>query len=145
MAECMCSLVLVCPASVCYMIFIIFFAAVISGESGQSIPLQQSVSSLELSVLLHQVSATNLPYASIRVNIGCGRAEERFLLTGLHAVADIYCNSCKTTLGWKYVSHCRVQPLDASSWDGLGWFVLVPIANMTGWVHCVSKSAIVLL
>ena len=38
------------------------------------------------------------------VNIGCGRAEERFLLTGLHAVADIYCNSCKTTLGWKYVS-----------------------------------------
>ena len=39
-----------------------------------------------------------------RVNIGCGRAEERILLTGLHAVADIYCNSCKTTLGWKYVS-----------------------------------------
>ena len=38
------------------------------------------------------------------VNIGCGRAEERFLLTGLHAVADIYCSSCKTTLGWKYVS-----------------------------------------
>ena len=40
-----------------------------------------------------------------RVNIGCGRAEERILLTGLHAVADIYCNSCRTTLGWKYVSH----------------------------------------
>jgi hypothetical protein len=37
------------------------------------------------------------------VNIGCGRAEERFLLTGLHAVADIFCSSCKTTLGWKYV------------------------------------------
>lgn len=36
------------------------------------------------------------------VNIGCRRAEERFLLTGLHAVADIYCSSCKTTLGWKY-------------------------------------------
>lgn len=26
------------------------------------------------------------------------------LLTGLHAVADIYCECCKTTLGWKYVS-----------------------------------------
>lgn len=39
-----------------------------------------------------------------RVNIGCGRAEERILLTGLHAVADIHCSSCRTTLGWKYVS-----------------------------------------
>lgn len=36
------------------------------------------------------------------VNIGCGPAEERVLLTGLHAVADIYCENCKTTLGWKY-------------------------------------------
>jgi len=39
-----------------------------------------------------------------RVNIVCGRAEERILLTGLHAVADIYCSSCRTILGWKYVS-----------------------------------------
>ena len=39
-----------------------------------------------------------------RVNIGCGPAEERVLLTGLHAVSDIYCECCKTTLGWKYVS-----------------------------------------
>jgi hypothetical protein len=23
-------------------------------------------------------------------------------LAGLHAVADIYCDCCKTTLGWKY-------------------------------------------
>lgn len=38
-----------------------------------------------------------------RVNVGCGPAEERVLLTGLHAVADIYCESCKTMLGWKYV------------------------------------------
>ena len=38
------------------------------------------------------------------VNIGCGPAEERVLLTGLHAVADIFCECCKTTLGWKYVS-----------------------------------------
>ncbi|NWW48246.1 YPEL1 protein, partial [Pedionomus torquatus] len=39
---------------------------------------------------------------SSRVNVGCGPAEERVLLTGLHAVADIYCENCKTTLGWKY-------------------------------------------
>lgn len=38
-----------------------------------------------------------------RVNVGCGPAEERLLLTGLHAVADIYCENCHTTLGWKYV------------------------------------------
>ncbi|XP_048016159.1 uncharacterized protein ypel2b isoform X2 [Megalobrama amblycephala] len=38
------------------------------------------------------------------VNVGCGPAEERVLLTGLHAVADIYCENCKTTLGWKYSS-----------------------------------------
>ena len=25
-------------------------------------------------------------------------------MTGLHAVSDIYCENCKTTLGWKYVS-----------------------------------------
>ncbi|KAK2724082.1 protein yippee-like 1 isoform X2 [Artemia franciscana] len=39
------------------------------------------------------------------VNVGCGPAEERVLLTGLHAVADIYCECCKTTLGWKYQDH----------------------------------------
>ncbi|XP_072796333.1 protein yippee-like 2 isoform X1 [Vicugna pacos] len=38
------------------------------------------------------------------VNVGCGPAEERVLLTGLHAVADIYCENCKTTLGWKYLT-----------------------------------------
>lgn len=36
------------------------------------------------------------------VNVGTGPAEERYLLTGLHSVADIYCASCKTSLGWKY-------------------------------------------
>uniref|UniRef100_A0A8C6WT83 Protein yippee-like n=1 Tax=Neogobius melanostomus TaxID=47308 RepID=A0A8C6WT83_9GOBI len=39
---------------------------------------------------------------ALGVNVGCGPAEERVLLTGLHAVADIYCENCKTTLGWKY-------------------------------------------
>lgn len=38
------------------------------------------------------------------VNVQVGPAEERYLLTGLHAVADISCSSCKTTLGWKYLS-----------------------------------------
>uniref|UniRef100_A0A8D1GQB8 Protein yippee-like n=1 Tax=Sus scrofa TaxID=9823 RepID=A0A8D1GQB8_PIG len=38
----------------------------------------------------------------MNLNVGCGPAEERVLLTGLHAVADIYCENCKTTLGWKY-------------------------------------------
>ncbi|XP_053923316.1 protein yippee-like 4 isoform X4 [Cuculus canorus] len=40
--------------------------------------------------------------SSPRVNVGCGPAEQRLLLTGLHSVADIFCQSCKTTLGWKY-------------------------------------------
>uniref|UniRef100_A0A8C1WQ05 Protein yippee-like n=1 Tax=Cyprinus carpio TaxID=7962 RepID=A0A8C1WQ05_CYPCA len=41
-------------------------------------------------------------FCDFRVNVGCGPAEERLLLTGLHAVADIYCENCHTTLGWKY-------------------------------------------
>ena len=38
------------------------------------------------------------------MNVSCGQAERRVLLTGLHAVADIFCECCKTNLGWKYVS-----------------------------------------
>ncbi|KAK2522921.1 Ypel1, partial [Columba guinea] len=65
-------------------------------------------------ISLHNHSATNTPQQSFQgsqgraylfnsvVNVGCGPAEERVLLTGLHAVADIYCENCKTTLGWKY-------------------------------------------
>ncbi|XP_068963781.1 protein yippee-like 4 isoform X1 [Petaurus breviceps papuanus] len=45
------------------------------------------------------------------VNVGCGPAEQRLLLTGLHSVADIFCESCKTTLGWKYVSILGTGPL----------------------------------
>ncbi len=37
------------------------------------------------------------------VNVNTSAAEERVLLTGLHEVADIYCECCKTLLGWKYV------------------------------------------
>lgn len=36
------------------------------------------------------------------VNVAQKSAEQRLLLTGLHAVADIYCECCKHTLGWKY-------------------------------------------
>ncbi|XP_058425681.1 protein yippee-like 3 isoform X3 [Diceros bicornis minor] len=45
------------------------------------------------------------------VNVGCGPAEERVLLTGLHAVADIHCENCKTTLGWKYVESIIISTL----------------------------------
>ena len=38
------------------------------------------------------------------VNVNTSAAEERVLLTGLHEVADIYCECCKTLLGWKYVN-----------------------------------------
>ena len=44
------------------------------------------------------------------------------LLTGLHSVCDIFCESCRTTLGWKYVRslpppppHCLRLRLTASS------------------------------
>ncbi|XP_039716074.1 protein yippee-like 4 isoform X1 [Pteropus medius] len=75
------------------------------------------------------------------VNVGCGPAEQRLLLTGLHSVADIFCESCKTTLGWKYVStwgdppkwslHGPPSPSDCmsgllrgpegSGWDQVDW------------------------
>ena len=37
------------------------------------------------------------------VNVNAGPKENRLLLTGLHVVADIYCNACETRLGWKYL------------------------------------------
>uniref|UniRef100_A0A7N5K3V5 Yippee like 4 n=1 Tax=Ailuropoda melanoleuca TaxID=9646 RepID=A0A7N5K3V5_AILME len=54
----------------------------------------------ELTELLH--CCWVLHVSGDRVNVGCGPAEQRLLLTGLHSVADIFCESCKTTLGWKY-------------------------------------------
>mmetsp|Transcript_7010 Transcript_7010/g.10358 ORF Transcript_7010/g.10358 Transcript_7010/m.10358 type:complete len:97 (-) Transcript_7010:2868-3158(-) len=38
------------------------------------------------------------------VNVSVGEKENRTLITGLHSVADIQCNVCNSTLGWKYVS-----------------------------------------
>jgi hypothetical protein len=37
------------------------------------------------------------------INVNDGPPEKRLLLTGLHIVADIYCNACDTRLGWMYV------------------------------------------
>lgn len=75
--------------------------------------LQPEVATLEMFYLivwsiLFWGSVLSLSVFYFRVNVGCGQAEERVLLTGLHAVADIYCESCKTTLGWKYVSYIYI-------------------------------------
>lgn len=115
--------VLNCNLSVCFISFAVF-----SRESRQGLPLQLSVSLEFVLIMQHKVvkqEAKNhfrmihdflcnldILFSSIRVNVGCGPAEERVLLTGLHAVADIYCENCKTTLGWKYVSsgsHTRYE------------------------------------
>lgn len=40
------------------------------------------------------------------VNINSGPLEERLMTTGLHTVADIFCNCCGQIVGWKYeVAH----------------------------------------
>lgn len=64
-----------------------------------------------------------------RVNVGCGPAEERLLLTGLHAVADIYCENCHTTLGWKYVSAPTCKPF--THWK---WVATNPVMQIKPWV-----------
>jgi hypothetical protein len=76
------------------------------------------------------------------VNIGCGQAEERVLLTGLHAVADIYCDCCKTVLGWKYE-----QAYESSQKYKEGKFI-IELAHMikeNGWENeswlCFSKAS----
>ena len=57
---------------------------------------------IEVFCLKHSVYGVYFFFCS--VNVKCGQAEERVLLTGLHAVADIFCECCNSTLGWKYVS-----------------------------------------
>mmetsp|Transcript_6727 Transcript_6727/g.11560 ORF Transcript_6727/g.11560 Transcript_6727/m.11560 type:complete len:111 (-) Transcript_6727:585-917(-) len=37
------------------------------------------------------------------INISVGPKEDRMLITGLHTVADIFCNCCQDVLGWKYL------------------------------------------
>eukprot|EP00164_Ancoracysta_twista_P001720 GFYU01002254.1.p1 GENE.GFYU01002254.1~~GFYU01002254.1.p1 ORF type:complete len:117 (-),score=28.21 GFYU01002254.1:478-828(-) len=36
------------------------------------------------------------------VNVTPGPLEDRKLTTGLHTVADVYCNCCNALVGWKY-------------------------------------------
>ncbi|KAJ7539913.1 hypothetical protein O6H91_11G114900 [Diphasiastrum complanatum] len=36
------------------------------------------------------------------VNVSVGPQENRMMTTGLHTVADIYCNCCWRIVGWKY-------------------------------------------
>mmetsp|Transcript_36415 Transcript_36415/g.56543 ORF Transcript_36415/g.56543 Transcript_36415/m.56543 type:complete len:301 (-) Transcript_36415:174-1076(-) len=36
------------------------------------------------------------------VNVGIGPAEDRYLITGLHSVCDIFCKRCKNMVGWTY-------------------------------------------
>eukprot|EP01067_Filipodium_phascolosomae_P005091 Filipodium_phascolosomae@DN3108_c0_g1_i1.p1 len=36
------------------------------------------------------------------VNVSEGSVEERMMTTGLHTIADVYCNDCTTNLGWRY-------------------------------------------
>jgi hypothetical protein len=36
------------------------------------------------------------------VNVTAGPIEKRNLRTGMHQVADIYCNQCQEIVGWKY-------------------------------------------
>eukprot|EP00252_Welwitschia_mirabilis_P027374 TRINITY_DN9378_c0_g1_i2.p1 TRINITY_DN9378_c0_g1~~TRINITY_DN9378_c0_g1_i2.p1 ORF type:complete len:131 (-),score=29.58 TRINITY_DN9378_c0_g1_i2:137-529(-) len=36
------------------------------------------------------------------VNVTAGVLEERIMTTGMHTVADIYCNGCHKLVGWKY-------------------------------------------
>jgi hypothetical protein len=71
------------------------------------------------------------------VNVGTGPAEERYLLTGLHAVADIYCESCKTTVGWKYE-----QAFESSQKYKEGKFIieLVHLIKDNGWELETDKS-----
>ena len=40
----------------------------------------------------------------IRVNVRAGEQVQKKLLTGVHIVSDIFCVSCETLVGWKYVS-----------------------------------------
>ena len=36
------------------------------------------------------------------INVRMGESENRFLITGLHTVADVFCRECDALLGWTY-------------------------------------------
>ncbi|UIZ22580.1 hypothetical protein KXD40_004849 [Peronospora effusa] len=38
-----------------------------------------------------------------RYNVRVGPARNRFLMTGIHSIADVLCSQCDLVLGWKYL------------------------------------------
>ena len=46
---------------------------------------------------MHIKSHFSVSYQFLLLTVECN-----IFLSGLHAVADIFCDCCKTTLGWKY-------------------------------------------
>eukprot|EP00304_Pavlova_gyrans_P012395 CAMPEP_0206060110 /NCGR_PEP_ID=MMETSP1466-20131121/50474_1 /ASSEMBLY_ACC=CAM_ASM_001126 /TAXON_ID=44452 /ORGANISM="Pavlova gyrans, Strain CCMP608" /LENGTH=145 /DNA_ID=CAMNT_0053435443 /DNA_START=9 /DNA_END=446 /DNA_ORIENTATION=- len=64
------------------------------------------------------------------VNTMTGPPEERTLLTGLHTVADTFCSTCRTPLGWKYES-----AHEASQRYKVGKFIVekARMVQDTGW------------
>lgn len=40
----------------------------------------------------------------VSVNICSGPKEDKLLLSGLHVVCDLFCKSCHSVIGWKYVT-----------------------------------------
>jgi hypothetical protein len=63
------------------------------------------------------------PFWILSVNVTVGEKEHRVMITGWHTVADIFCVSCGSLVGWKYVQdskliHCKQLSLwwfDANS------------------------------
>lgn len=39
-----------------------------------------------------------------RENVTVGEKEQRMMMTGMHIVVDIFCVTCGSIVGWKYVS-----------------------------------------
>jgi hypothetical protein len=42
-------------------------------------------------------------FTSNSVNVSLGEKEPRELITGMHVVADLFCNVCESVVGWKYL------------------------------------------
>ncbi|KAF0911175.1 hypothetical protein E2562_007953 [Oryza meyeriana var. granulata] len=58
------------------------------------------------------------------VNICLGPNEDRYLITGLHTVNDIYCSCCQQILGWRYYVVPQEKAYDASQKYKEGKFIL---------------------
>eukprot|EP00826_Nyctotherus_ovalis_P026626 TRINITY_DN2078_c0_g3_i4.p1 TRINITY_DN2078_c0_g3~~TRINITY_DN2078_c0_g3_i4.p1 ORF type:complete len:101 (-),score=18.94 TRINITY_DN2078_c0_g3_i4:245-547(-) len=41
-----------------------------------------------------------------RINAYLGPVEEKMLLTGMHKTCDLFCKTCDTLIGWRYVKTC---------------------------------------